>query len=122
MNRRAIFAAIAGAAIAPRTTAANHVSHDWIIQAIYDAAARHNVSAEWLLSTARCESNLNPNAYNPRTGDCGLFQFNPSTWEWWGGGDIWSVYEQSEKAAWAFARGYHTHWCCSGTWQGGPCQ
>lgn len=121
MNRRQILAAIAALPFLPRPAAASHDT-GWIVDEIYAAAARHGVSGDWLLSTARCESELNPNAYNSRTGDCGLFQFNPSTWEWWGGGDIWSVYEQCEKAAWAFARGYHTHWCCSGTWQGGPCQ
>ena len=76
----------------------------------------------WLEATARCESGLDPYAVNPRTGDSGLFQFNPQTWEMWGGGDIWSVHDQCEKAAWAFGQGLAHHWCCSGEWRGGPCQ
>lgn len=120
MIRRSLIAAAIGA-ILPRTSAAAHDT-TWIVDAIYHAADRYGVSGDWLLSTARCESQLNPDAYNPRTGDCGLFQFNPDTWRQWGGGDIWSVYDQCDLAAWAFSRGLHTHWCCSGTWQGGPCQ
>lgn len=58
------------------------------------------------------------------TGDCGVFQFNPETWIGWGGDPnaIWDVWSQADMAAWAFAAGLHTHWCCSGTWQGGFCQ
>lgn len=85
----------------------------WIVDAIYAAAARYGVSGDYLVSVARCESNLNPYAVNPVTGDTGLFQFNPGTWHAWGGGDIWSVYEQSDKAAWAFSQGLSYHWLCA---------
>jgi soluble lytic murein transglycosylase-like protein len=93
----------------------------WIVDEIYAAAARHGVSGDWLLSTATCESNLDPGAVNPRTGDSGLFQFNHHTWAEFAGyrgiavPDIWSVWWQADMAAWAFSAGYHTRWCCSGT-------
>lgn len=86
---------------------------DWIVAEIYAAAERYGVSGDWLLSVAMCESNLDPNAVNPVTGDTGLFQFNPSTWAAWGGGNIWSVYEQADKAAWAFSQGLSSHWVCA---------
>jgi len=111
MNRRTFVAGLAlGAALFP---IAAHGQNDWIVQAIYDAAARHGVSGDWLLSVAQCESGLDPSAVNPVTGDTGLFQFNPSTWAAWGGGDIWSVTDQAELAAWAFANGLSYHWLCA---------
>jgi hypothetical protein len=92
----------------------------WIEQIIWEAAGRHGVSGEWLLNTARCESGLNPWSYNEVTGDSGVFQFNPETWVGWGGDPnaLWDVWSQADMAAWAFSVGLHTHWCCSGTWQG----
>ena len=96
---------------------------EWIISTIYDAAGRHGVSGDWLLNTAICESQLDPWAYNEMTGDVGLFQFKPSTWAEWGAdpGAIWDAWSQADMAAWAFSVGLHTHWCCSGTWQGEQC-
>jgi hypothetical protein len=98
----------------------NAVAEDWIISTIYEAAGRHGVSGDWLLDTAACESQLDPWAYNAVTGDVGLFQFKPSTWAAWGADPaaIWDVWSQADMAAWAFSAGLHTHWCCSGTWQG----
>ena len=96
---------------------------EWIISTIYDAAGRHGVSGDWLLNTAACESQFDPWAYNEMTGDIGLFQFKPSTWAEWGADPsaIWDVWSQADMAAWAFSMGLHTHWCCSGTWQGEQC-
>ena len=91
---------------------------EWIVEEIYAAGERHGVSGDWLLEVARCESNLDPNAVSHKLNqngmhDLGLFQFNPNTWEAWGGGDIWNVYEQSDMAARAFARGDACHWTCA---------
>jgi hypothetical protein len=95
-------------------------AQDWITGIIYDAAGRYGVSGDWLLNTAVCESGLDPWAYNEYTGDCGIFQFNPTTWAEWGGDPavIWDVYGQADMAGWAFSVGLHGHWCCSGTWEG----
>jgi hypothetical protein len=81
--------------------------------AIRDAAARHAVSADWMISVMMCESGGDPYAVNPVTGDSGLFQYNPSTWSSWGGGDIWDPYAQIEKTAWAFSQGLSYHWVCA---------
>ena len=96
-------------------------AEEWIISTIYEAAGRYGVSGDWLLNTAICESGLDPWAYNEMTGDTGLFQFKPTAWAEWGADPaaIWDVWSQADMAAWAFSAGLHTHWCCSGTWQGG---
>lgn len=124
MQRRTIFRALVGSALAlagrpPRPVSAD----DWIVTIIYDAAGRYGVSGEWLLNTAVCESGLDPWAYNVMTGDCGLFQFQPSTWAEWGGDPaaLWDAWSQADMAGWAFSVGLHSHWCCSGTWDGGQC-
>ena len=98
-------------------------AQEWIVSTIYDAAGRHGVSGDWLLNTAICESGLDPWAYNPMTGDSGVFQFKPETWVAWGGDPnaLWDVWSQADMAAWAFSAGLHTHWCCSGTWQWEAC-
>jgi hypothetical protein len=124
VQRRNLIGALIGGALAsvgPQRQKAD--AAEWIVSTIHEAAGRHGVSGEWLLNTAVCESGLDPWAYNPATGDCGVFQFKPDTWAGWGGDPnaIWDVWSQADMAAWAFASGLHTHWCCSGTWQGGVC-
>lgn len=123
MQRKSFVRAIAGAALslsAPKEAEASCGSE--YHAAIYDAAARYNVSGDYMIQVMCCESGGNPNALNPRTGDSGLFQYNPNTWYSWGGGDIWNPYEQIELTAWAFSQGLDSHWCCSAAWQGGTCQ
>lgn len=121
MKRRRVFGALVGGALLSLGVGRGKAAaEEWIVSIIYDAAGRYGVSGDWLLSTATCESGLDPWAFNAYTGDCGLFQFNPSTWAGWGGDPnvIWDVWNQADMAAWAFSAGYHNHWCCSGTWQG----
>jgi soluble lytic murein transglycosylase-like protein len=113
LTRRGLMVGALAVASLAIPAAARAQDSDWIVAAIYAAADRYGVSRGWLLSTAMCESNLDPNAVNPVTGDSGLFQFNPNTWAAWGGGDIWSVYDQADKAAWAFSQGLSGHWLCS---------
>jgi hypothetical protein len=116
-----IRALLSGACIGAGVRRRESAAQNWIVQIIYDAAGRYGVSGDWLLSTATCESQLDPWAYNEVTGDSGLFQFRPATWVEWGAdpATIWDVWSQADMAAWAFSVGLHTHWCCSGTWQGG---
>jgi hypothetical protein len=124
MQRRSFFRALIGGALGTLALPAREAhGQEWIISTIYDAAGRHGVSGDWLFNTAVCESQLDPWAYNDMTGDVGLFQFKPSTWAEWGADPsaIWDVWSQADMAAWAFAQGLHTHWCCSGTWQGEQC-
>ena len=63
------------------------------------AAARWGVSGDWMVSMARCESGLRPNAYNPRGPYYGLFQFLMSTFRANGGTNIWDAADQANIAA-----------------------
>lgn len=118
MNRRTLFA-VAAAALLPRPARAAFGVD--FIPAIYDAAARHGTSGDWLVDVMWCESGGDPSAYNARTGDSGLFQYQPDTYyRIFGGSDIWNPWEQIEITARAFASGYADHWVCSGEWDGSP--
>jgi hypothetical protein len=77
---------------------------------ITSAAETYGVSASWMISTATCESNLRPDAYNPSGPYVGIFQFLPSTFAAHGGTDIWDPVQQSEIAASMFAGGDSSAW------------
>ena len=76
---------------------------------ITSAAAEFGLSADYLLSVAQCESNYNPYAYNP-AGYHGLFQFDFSTWEAYGYGDIYDPAAQARTAARLIAAGQTDRW------------
>jgi soluble lytic murein transglycosylase-like protein len=81
------------------------------IEAIITAAAQaEGVDPSWLISTAECESGLNPNAYNGSGPYEGLFQFLPSTFRAHGGTDIWDPSQQAQIAATMFANGESGEW------------
>ncbi len=84
-----------------------------IQQIIAAAAAQYGVSYSWLLSTAECESGLNPYAVNRSSGATGLFQFMPATFYGHGGTDIWSPVQQSDIAAKMFSIGESSEWTCA---------
>ena len=105
-----LFGAVVGMTPAFTPAAVASVPYE---SAIREAAARHGVSVDWMISVMMCESGGDPSAVNPRTGDTGLFQYNPNTWYAWGGGDIWNPYEQIGKTAWAFSQGLSYHWLCA---------
>ncbi|GAC1334929.1 MAG: hypothetical protein NVSMB17_17220 [Candidatus Dormibacteria bacterium] len=83
-----------------------------VVAIIRAAAARHGASADQMVSVARCESSLNPRAYDPGSGASGLFQFMPGTFYGRGGHDIWDAADQSEVAARMFAAGQAGQWSC----------
>ncbi|MGD0447175.1 MAG: transglycosylase SLT domain-containing protein [Candidatus Dormibacteria bacterium] len=81
------------------------------IEAIITAAAQAaGVAPSWLISTAECESGLNPNAYNRSGPYDGLFQFLPSTFAAHGGTNIWDPTQQAQIAATMFASGESGEW------------
>lgn len=86
-------------------------------QLIVRAAQRYGVNPAWLLRVARCESTLQPGVTS-RGGHQGLFQFAPGTWRWmsaqagWAGASPYDPQAAAEVAAWAFSRGYASHWSC----------
>lgn len=72
---------------------------------IQTAAAAHGVNGDCMVSLARRESGLNPNAYNPSGPYDGLFQFWPATYRAHGGTDVWDPRQQSDVAATMMSQG-----------------
>lgn len=87
------------------------------IAAIAAASARWGVAEGWLLRVARCESGLNPYAYNPYSGNSGLYQFLPGTY-WLYAARIgetrsyWNPYGSANVAAFMFYSGLAYEWGC----------
>jgi soluble lytic murein transglycosylase-like protein len=77
------------------------------------AAAKYGVSDSWMLKIARCESSLNPRAYNPAGPYIGLFQFLPSTFRAHGGTDIYDPVQQADITANMLAHGQARAWGCA---------
>jgi hypothetical protein len=88
------------------------------LAAIHWAAARWSASESELVAVARCESGLNPQAYNAGGGFSGLFQFLPATY--WAYARLagesrsyWSASGSANVAAWMFAHGLAHQWGCA---------
>jgi hypothetical protein len=88
------------------------------LPAIHWAAARWGASEPALVAVARCESGLNPQAYNAGGGFSGLFQFLPATY--WAYARLagetrsyWSASGSADVAAWMFAHGLAHQWGCA---------
>jgi hypothetical protein len=88
------------------------------LTAIHWAAARWGASEPALVAVAKCESALNPRAYNASSGSSGLFQFMPTTY--WAyapqAGETrsyWSASGAADVAAWMFAHGLANQWTCA---------
>jgi soluble lytic murein transglycosylase-like protein len=80
---------------------------------IQQAATTYGVSYPWMLKIARCESGLNPHAYNPAGPYYGLFQFLMSTFRANGGIDIWDPTQQANITANMLAHGQAHQWGCA---------
>ncbi len=85
-----------------------------IIGFIYEAAKRYGQSRKAMLRVAQCESELTPTAVNPRTGDSGLFQFNPDTWLTtpYADEDIFDPRASALAAGWMWSVGRRNEWVC----------
>jgi len=84
------------------------------IEAIIQKAANTwGVSYPWMLKIARCESGLNPRAYNPAGPYYGLFQFLMSTFRANGGTNIWDPVQQANITAKMLAHGQAHQWGCA---------
>lgn len=84
------------------------------IEAIIQAAAtKWGVSYAWMLKIARCESGLNPRAYNPAGPYIGLFQFLPSTFKAHGGTDIYDPVQQADITGFMLSHGGAGAWGCA---------
>jgi hypothetical protein len=103
-------AAIAAASAPP--SGGSRYSQQQIISIIRTAASRYGANGDQMVRVARCESGLNPRAYDPNSGASGLFQFMPGTFYGHGGHDIWDPTDQSNVAAKMFAQGQSGAWTC----------
>jgi len=67
-----------------------------------------------LVQLAKCESTINPGAYNYSSGATGLFQYKPITWETTPHceEDIWDPESQTLATIWMFRHSRHTEWEC----------
>ena len=85
---------------------------DSVTKAIRLAAITHGVSESRLRRVAHCESTHNPYATNGRY--VGLFQFGTPLWNQtpYRNFSRTDPYAASQAAAWAFARGWSSHWTC----------
>jgi uncharacterized protein YraI len=85
-----------------------------IIDIITEAANKYGQNPEAMLAVARCESGLNPNAYNARSGASGLFQFLPGTWRTTPFADhsIFDAWASANAAAWMWSEGRRGEWYC----------
>jgi Transglycosylase SLT domain len=86
--------------------------------AIHWAATRWGASESELVAVARCESALNPQAYNASSGSSGLFQFLPATyWAYARLAAETRTYRLASAAAnvaaWMFAHGLANQWTCA---------
>lgn len=77
-------------------------------------ADKYDISYKRLSKIIVCESNWNPQAYNPKDTDgfpkFGLLQFHKPTFYGAGGKDIWSYEEQLEIGAEMMGDGYWRRW------------
>jgi len=103
-------AAIAAASAPP--AGGRTYTQQQIISIIRTAASTYGANGDQMVRVARCESGLNPRAYDPYSGASGLFQFMPGTFYGHGGHDIWDPTDQSNVAAKMFAQGQSSAWTC----------
>lgn len=85
-----------------------------IIDIITEAANRYGQNPAAMIAIARCESGLNPQAYNARSGASGLFQFLPGTWRTtpYASHSIFDAWASANAAAWMWSVGRRGEWVC----------
>ena len=85
-----------------------------VIKLIHQAADRYNHPRSDMVRVARCESNLDPCAKNPRGPYYGLFQFLRSTWKStpYRNEDIYDPRANALAAAWMWKKGRRDEWAC----------
>jgi len=97
--------------------AAGALTRDNVITWVHQYAAAEGVSVVWLLAVGQCESRLEPYAVGAE-GEVGPYQWHPQGL-WWStpaataGLSPWDIEQNVAMAAWAFKRGYASHWSCA---------
>lgn len=85
-----------------------------ILRYIRRAAKKYHQSEHAMVRVARCESNLDPCAYNRSGPYYGLYQYLKDTWKRtpYGDHDIWDPKAQAFATAWKWKRGEKNEWAC----------
>ena len=98
----------------PAPTAAPTSSGGSITAIITAAANRYGQSPAAMLAVAKCESNYDPNAINPRSSASGLFQFLPGTWKTtpYASYSIFDPWANANAAGWMWSVGRRGEWVC----------
>lgn len=103
-----------GGAAPAAAPAAPASSGNSIVDTITAAANKYGQNPAAMLAVARCESGLNPQAYNGRSGASGLFQFLPGTWRTtpFASYSIFDPWASANAAAWMWSVGRRGEWVC----------
>ena len=85
-----------------------------ILDFIKKAANKYGQSYNVMVRVARCESSLNPCAYNKSGPYYGLYQFLKSTWKTtpYGNKSIYDPKAQALAAGWMWKQGRKNEWAC----------
>ena len=116
--RRSALAALLGAAMPTVAYARDRCrvrdSERQILRYIRRAARKYGQSRRSMIRVARCESNLDPCAYNRSGPYFGLYQFLKSTWKTtpYGNKDIYDPEFQAMATAWMWKKGRKNEWAC----------
>ncbi len=99
---------------APAPAAAPASSGNSIVDIITEAANKYGQNPASMIAIARCESGLNPQAYNRSSGASGLFQFLPGTWRTtpFASYSIFDPWASANAAAWMWSQGRRGEWVC----------
>jgi hypothetical protein len=106
-----------GSAMVPTEAGAARATRQDVVNWVYQYAAYYGVNAQVLLAVGQCESGLQPYGPDGRSGEMGPFQFHPrGIWRQtpyaWMGYSPRDPQANVAAAAWAFSRGYQSHWSC----------
>jgi hypothetical protein len=116
--RRSALAALLGTAMPTVAYARDRCrvrdSERQILRYIRRAARKYGQSRRSMIRVARCESNLDPCAYNRSGPYFGLYQFLKSTWKStpYGNKDIYDPEFQALATAWMWKKGRKNEWAC----------
>ena len=116
--RRSARAALLAAAVPTVAFAGNrcraHDSKREIRRYIRRAARKYGQSRKAMIRVARCESNLDPCAYNGSGPYYGLYQYLKSTWKEtpYHNHDIYDPKAQALATGWMWKQGRKNEWSC----------
>jgi hypothetical protein len=116
--RRSALAALLSAAVPTVVLAGDrcrfHDREEAILRYIGRAARKYGQSRRAMIRVARCESNLNPCAYNGSGPYYGLYQYLKSTWKStpYHNRDIYDPKAQALATGWMWKQGRKNEWTC----------